>query len=288
MAGFDVYDSNQRTAVLRYLANRTLPIVQIESDGHVRVNMGTATLFEIAGHGVLVTAAHVIREMHARRGHRDDGLACHFVPQRARSDLRPIPLGGVTLSLKERSDRLNQDIGFFALDDETFAELKEHYTSVTPRDLLGGTDQDNGVYVVCGYPSETTDPHNPEPYTLLVASYNNEVEPHHPTDPASHLFLSHGPERVELTADEVDRTPKRADDGPRLHGISGSTVWRVAFTEDSALAWSPDFLHVAAVQTGYLPGKWIRGTRWSLVAQVIRDHHPDEEVRLAIGRLFRT
>lgn len=60
-----------------------------------------------------------------------------------------------------------------------------------------------------------------------------------------------------------------ADDVPDLRGISGSPIWEVSESEPGGL-WHPSKeLKLVGIQHTVSPGRWIKGTRWSVVERCI-------------------
>lgn len=94
-----------------------------------------------------------------------------------------------------------------------------------------------------------------------------------PIDPRTNIALHHcGDLRSaalpELVGVNEIMNPRLKGTMPELYGVSGCSLWTVG--KGSAGLWNPDeSIKVVAIQTGYVPGKLIVGTRWSVLLQLL-------------------
>lgn len=250
----------------QYVFQRTLPIVT--RTGQSR-GIGTGTLFEAEGHLFLITAGHVADECaKAESVTIPSGLAS----RRART-VGPVRRLGVA------SEGLDLDVAALLLLDEDLTGLLRSKMGVMTADDIAPVPASTEWFYVAGYPSVYVDAVEDDVATGMAVTVASEYvgDPPPKTSPETHFLLRHS-----LTGKDAAGAPVQ---GPALGGISGATVWAFDLSRDEQLDWTArGALRAVAVQTHYYRGRYIRSTRWRVVAESLGSVVP-ETARELIKRL---
>ncbi len=232
------------------------------SDGSRSGVIGTGTLFRVAEKSFLVSAHHVFTQATTN----DYGLSLHdLCPD---SDAPPLPLvGRVVFSAA-------YDVAVMELSPEIVAGLPNRtFLSVHEADRMSRRPA-GGVFALFGYPSvQVTPRENLDLLIMPLGHFSNRFigpnESFEDFDPRSHLLVD-----GERNGRQLDSTGRPLPGS--LKGMSGCSIWHVYFPGLSLKHWTPDDVVIVGVQTGvYKNGTVIKGTRWSVVDQLIRKTYPE-------------
>jgi len=244
-------------ALADYIGNGSIPIVG--DDGQVRAFEGTGTLFRFGDSAVLVLAAHVRPLIEA-------GFAF-------------IPLGGgdqtrIRGDFAEATGREDPDVLAIRLPSELAEALEGRYRAHSTGDLFNPNAHTALGYMLAGFQNAERDPLDPRSYSVpmkvLAREYEGSLEDlwlEFRLDPYAHLLLTY--ERAWATEGGESR------ELPDPRGISGCSVWAVVGRQESAV-WDPgDRVRIFAVETSVIRNRWIRSTRWGVVARLLFEAWPD-------------
>jgi hypothetical protein len=231
--------------------------------------IGSGTLFRVADQSFLVTAAHVLEDMHRR--YPDDGFGT--------ADLWGAKKA---LSIQGRTfydPASENDVGLVELSEETVERLSAfEFLRLSAVDLDPSQPPD-GLHYLMGYPIElssrsrgayTTDPFvhsttllRPEPGRFT--NYNYDLQ--------RHLLM-------EIDRNEAVNGVGEPANVPRsFEGMSGCPVWRAHIKGDDPRAWTLANARMVGVQTAVLippgPATIVKATRWTVVAGLICKAYPD-------------
>lgn len=258
----------------------TVPIV-VAIDGEVR-HHGTGTLFQVADHHFLFTAAHVFEA--ASRESKSLGIG-------GSDDGRFIALEGTAFSSSARLDVALHRLGKSAvsrLSRKTFLQLN---------DVEFAEPSQTAVYTVFGFPAILTisSVSSDEPLSLKALEFTSYAFDRDSSmcdgyDSTVHILID---AQHRGTTDEdgqpvsFDRRDGRQAAFPKdLPGISGCSVWRVGDLHAHPDRWSETRPRVVAVQTSvYSSKRAIKATRWVAVSTLIHEVFPELRPALNLWRL---
>jgi hypothetical protein len=237
------------------------PIVAIQ--GNQTRQWGTGTLLRIGDKSFLVSADHVWKSA-VEKGF---GTALHVLNINAAPGnydfAHPVELEGKFYGAKDPPD-----IALVELDEATVEGLRAmHFLRLSEVELA---PKEPGGYCVYGFPQEWASELIPrqhfrlEHLFLLLPRYRGETD--FAGYSAAHHFLLDA-KRPELQ--RADGTLAQIPD--RLEGISGSSVWQIAWPGGGdAARETPEPPRIVGVQTSYYrKSSVIRVTPWGTVAQII-------------------
>jgi hypothetical protein len=246
------------------LAESVVPIIgETDKFGEPQVAVyGTGTLLRIGGRHLLLTAAHVIRDLEEDKVK----LAIQWgIPEAAvlpgqRSDL--IAVSGRAHSTSNTA----LDLGWIELDAQTIGGL-DHRRFLGPEVISVRPRRPDERYLVIGYPQR-------DGWTRLQDGIIHTKPFHH--EEATYA----GPEPV-LTSDSIPYDPKvhtrvRWEGHGDLGGISGCAVWTLDDARSGSLVWTPPpKLVIAAIETDVVERRWIRGTSTFVFLLALVEVYPD-------------
>ena len=258
--GMDDSLRGELDAIKGFLLGSAVPIL-LEREGKFSAQ-GTGALLRIDDALFLVTAAHVTEGLSAGR------LFCPRTPRGAgRERLR-----GTVLAHRPPPDF---DVAVFHLHPEV-AETLDAWRFLTLADLLWSREGDvtcDNRFVLCGFPEEIAAGNNTgllscRPFLMTSTVYQGDTSGFFPPLGDAHLLLAHAAVQFDVETGLRLRSP-------RLHGISGATIWNWGRAPASGL-WAPErALKAVAVETG-VDGReqprWIKGTKWFVVAGILHDN----------------
>jgi hypothetical protein len=249
--------------LLPRLRAATVPLFYIREEYPANpIQVGSGTLFRVAGVSFLVTAAHVYRIMVTHGG----GLYTHDLADGSEF----VPLNG-----KYHFD-VEQDLAVIALSElQVDALPNREYLSIQCTDrLLRGFHE--GWYVIHGYPNcwslveleaQTS---VVRPYTRIVRLFAGKTHNLENYDEGRHRLLDH--------AHGKSLTPSTLkEDLPEcVSGISGSSIWRLIRDGDPTERWDLENAQIVGTETHvYKDGRIVRGTRWAFVHYIIWKCFPE-------------
>ena len=267
-----LWNEIQLVAVGRYLASFTIPIYEVK--GSRLGTKGSALALELGKRDFLVTAGHVARDIRdAPRGSRQLGPTA--LANSSRSELRIWSTG-----LDE------YDLGLIELRSAALRDhLRAHFDFVDPSCAMHLQDW-NEAFVVVGFPSveNQSDGVPPTPRALKCFS---EPFTGNPADdaPAFHPdgeFLLRYDETLTNVAGDMHV------EAPDLHGVSGGPIWALLREDVDDTIWAPKKdLRWVGVETACTPGKYIRGTKLSMLRQLL-NQSVDESLATAFQDCLNT
>jgi hypothetical protein len=238
-------DPQKREALRAFLASVTVPILYYDPKGGGD-QIGTGTLFTVAGRLFLVTAAHLFK----------DHDPAHFsIPSVRTTELWSLGRGKL---LTPRDDAF--DIAVFELHEEaTIARAKASWRILTLANI--GPASLSGVFVLCGFPSERAERRGDVIRGSRVVVFSERIEPPEnvrpPAHPAVDLFFHY--------RETVDGTKT-----PNLGGCSGASIYEYREPRGTAF-WMPErCLTIVGVQSACLERKYFRAKSWAVVLEIMR------------------
>lgn len=253
-----------------FARRHVLPI--IAETPRVRKPIGSAAIFELDGHRLLVTAKHVIDELkkaEAIYGAR----ACWGIPidqSEGRWDTTEVWSLGNRVELRAEGVAKDVDVGVVFINDPEFlAKLEGKREFLRVADHVQMTAPD-GNYFLYGFPGSqaTVDEEHVHhrPFQFATGRYQGPKDEFTARfDPVVNVLLGFA---EEATLDDGTQVPLL--DALGLKGISGCPLWLVENPPDEL--WNPGrHMKVVGVQTGVEDGRFIVGTRWAVVLKAIRE-----------------
>lgn len=247
-------------AMIDHVADSSIPILLEGTDGRPK-EAGSGTLFTVAGHYLVATAAHVVKH--------EPLSSIVLCPFKAPSRLSPKLIGHGWRG-GERRDEL--DIAWIEIAPAAAAQMQRTFMplAVLEGDFSYAADE---LIFVHGYPVER----------LKADDERREYL----SSGIGYLTGTLAPARVEsrfnpsLTADTFLTWPSDdnpfAPDGwlrraPNAKGISGAGIWRMS---NASGIWAPSTARMVAIEHSWVEGAWLRGTQvqhWlQMVAEDISD-----------------
>lgn len=265
----------------------TVAIVLVQ--GTVLRQFGTGTLFRVADHSFLVTAAHVAQEA----PNYGEGLC---IPKANGSFVQihgtwicssAGQYGTATDPFDIAILRLGSSI-VDGLDDESFVRLD---------DISSSEDLSNGIFCLFGYPTIWSQPSTDEnirlknklwQYTTYAFEGATENLPEYQA--RFHLLLNAKlAESADIEGNPFlfcDRSGTTVEFPRGLGGISGCSVWLIGNKNKPLHDWSCKEAKIVAVQTGvYHDRQIIHTTRWIAVSTLLHEAFPDLRPAMALWRV---
>ncbi|HLG59371.1 MAG TPA: hypothetical protein VI485_28795 [Vicinamibacterales bacterium] len=231
--------------------------------------IGSATLYQLAGVHFIVTAGHLV-EAAVEQG-KTIGIATG-----AGNSLVSLDGGGWV-----KADHEAYDLAVHRLNDERLAQLS-HMRFLRLSDITSDEPGPTAVYTICGYPAIWSESSTEErtgwvkPLELTTYAYDGPPlagysEPHH-------LLLSCDSEELS----DLDGTPMEVRDKHHqpvrlpigLRGVSGCSVWHIGDLAVDIERWPP--ARVAGIQNrAYQASGAVRATRWAAVNTLISKAFPE-------------
>ncbi|NBB72235.1 MAG: hypothetical protein GVY35_00990 [Bacteroidetes bacterium] len=263
-------DKAKLEALEEFVISCTVPFAGRK--GKNRGVIGTGTLFSAAGSYFIITADHV----------------ANFIREGKEMTIPSSRDGGLSLTLGHgtvygiNDDETDLDLAIVQLeDDELIQTLRDGWNFVGPNNV-SSVDEDSEFFYVAGYPNTFASQHNADLntglVTIIASRYNGEVSNFEiEINEEVHLLLNH-----HKTGRFVDGTEVPS---PKLHVISGASVWSLRYESGSSDLWVPSkALKIVAVQNSYSPGTYIRATKWLAVARVLKE--ADDEAFVEAGKVL--
>lgn len=266
MASVPPLDHAITAAASGLAAQCTVPFVCEESADVVYV-FGTGTLFHLGGMHVVVTAAHVAQHInsHALGLPIDDRRAPIWRPQ-----------GGQIHTV----DDPKFDIAVLRLDDpDLIAALERTRRFLTLDNVLLRDSPGLVDFYVHGFPSGSARYRSSEltgvPFRFATSRYQGPTNVVGTVvDREVHLLLAHADRALDSLGEPLELPPS-------LGGISGCSIWTTLDRGGSDKLWTPDEnVKVVAVQTHVARNRWIRATKWVVVANALKKIEPSLEPAL--------
>jgi hypothetical protein len=197
--------TEKHDAVKQFMLTVTVPILCDTPKGVDHI--GTGTLFEIGDRSFLVTARHNF----------DNQEAKHFAVPNNPIDSDLQTLGRFVL---HKPDNEAIDVAVLELlESTTIDAVKKGWRLLKPENAAIASPE--GVFLLCGYPSERIRVHDGRLVGTLLLAYTARLKEvpkaEKPVDGRLDLFFHHGTEPTDLTGKPIS--------GPHLRGTSGSSVW---------------------------------------------------------------
>jgi hypothetical protein len=233
--------------------------------------IGTGTLIRVANRLFIVTAAHVIEGL---------DLSLLAVPS-APQDGLPLGISGMLLrpppALRDEVDVAVMEVS----QGDRSRQLEGSWGALTLEDMERNPNP-NGVFALCGYPSEKLRPDGKTLRCVLIAAFTERIPPpanaSGPINDGLDLFFKAEPFGVDTDGDEVVT--------PNLRGCSGAAIWQYTETTGTTL-WTPKrALKVVGVQSSAMNGEWFRAKSWATVLSALRS--ADAALEAEIERYFPT
>ena len=230
----------------------TVPIVGIQ-EGKPALDR-TGILLSVADFDFLVTAAHDLKVIL-------DLQIPLFITSPRKGD------GGIPLIGKWHGTSAKiVDLAVCKLDAQTSGLIR----SAGGR-FLRVTDTDTtclaipGYYLLRGYPHEKQG--DPIRYSTVLFPGSPPTDIVYPFDRQFHILLEH--------SKDIILNDGKATNSPEIKGMSGCGIWRMTSQPEVEWNdWTKDQRKLVAIQTGYVPGQYFKGT-WIVQAwALIQDHYP--------------
>lgn len=250
---------NLTEALTRYLDTRAVSIVG-SVDGRPN-EIGSGTCIQLGGHYFIATAAHVIESYPSER--------LFLVAQNA-SQVGTVPILG-------RGKRNDVDVAWLEIsptdahdvprDFATLEQLQPHCADVgEDLAILYGSPRDR-VQVLSEHELEIA------PVGFVTGAPNAPALPND-VDESAHLFLAYPREaRTDVHGNAVEAV--------EAQGFSGGGVW-LSHVNDRGV-WSPESARLVAIQTSWMPWRWLRCTQIQLWLGMVAEDHEDLRPTLAVS-----
>lgn len=264
----------------------TVAIVLIH--GAVLHQFGTGTLFRIADHSFLVTAAHVVEEARKYEGLCIPTADGSFVQIHGKWICSSKGQYGTATDLFDIAVLRLSSSTVVRLDDESFLRL----------DGIGfNEDLSSGIFCLFGYPALWSQPSTDEnirlkakllQYTTYAFEGSTETLPEYQA--RFHLLLNAGlVGSTDIEGSPVlfcDRSDTTAEFPRGLSGISGCSVWLIGNKNKPLHDWSCEEAKIVAVQTGvYHDRQIIQATRWIAVSTLLYQAFPELRPAMVLWRV---
>ncbi|HWF91410.1 MAG TPA: hypothetical protein VN684_03945 [Terriglobales bacterium] len=247
--------------------------------------LGTGSLFQIADHHFVVTAAHVVKRAYQHdktigiAGDSNSLISVHgdWILSTSASENDPFDTA-VYLLPDNAVQRLSQ-FRFFRLSDVNFGEQSK-----------------TTIFTVFGHPEIWSMPSHDEKEKVQIkgleytaCTYVKSTEALIGYDRKYHLLLDADAKQVTWTDGSVAEFRRQNGTNATfphdLKGMSGGPVWTIGDLDIETRNWPRIAPNWVGVQTGvYQPSQVIRVTRWVAVSTLIHSAFP--ELRSALEILF--
>ncbi|MCO5071508.1 MAG: serine protease [Rhizobiaceae bacterium] len=220
------------TSIQGFLKSVTVPVIEALGDDDID-QVGTGTLFRVAGRLFLVTARHIFDDV------RPENLC---VPRSPDGDRNPHTLGPITVTKPTDS---SIDIAIVEIHSpEAIARIETGWRILSLNMMRPASRE--ALFALSGYPSEL----GKRPHAALVRSTLFIVETDRldeipasadkPVNPDLDLFFAYGRDGLKSNG--------RTMGAPHLRGASGASIWE--FSQSAEQLWTPDgTLKIVGVQS---------------------------------------
>lgn len=246
-------DAREAAAIDRFASSCTIPLFYDKEQTAPLI--GTATLFQVDHHYLLVTAAHLFDK------------PAH--PERFAYPENPVKSQTFTLgrsNVWKPKNHSEIDVAVVELlDEDTIRRLSAGWTFVTLDIVAPPTAQ--GRFFVAGYPSVYTSQKSVWLIGRFLTVFSSRLTSlpsgaEKPVDLNLDLFFKY--------ATEAETLDGRIVKAPELPGLSGASIWQYKDIQVDQV-WTPESsVRIVGVQSAYAKGKYFRGKNWHAVASVLR------------------
>jgi hypothetical protein len=234
-----------------FAASVAVPIVYDHEQGGGD-QVGTGTLLTVDGRFFLVTAAHLFKDCDPGR----------FAIASANTTLMwSIGRCNLLLPTNDAFDVAVVEL----LEEATIERAKASWKILTLANT--GLASQEGVFVLCGFPSERTVRTGDMIRGSRIIAFTNRIsevpaDAEQPVHPALDLFFHYDEEAIQITGTAIAT--------PNLRGCSGTSIWE--YREPQGVSfWTPEqCLRIIGVQSAWLKGKYFRAKSWAAVLEIMR------------------
>jgi hypothetical protein len=222
-----------------FAASVAVPIVYDHEQGGGD-QVGTGTLLTVDSRFFLVTAAHLFKDCDPGR----------FAIASANTTLMwSIGRCNLLLPTNDAFDVAVVEL----LEEATIERAKSSWKILTLANT--GLASQEGVFVLCGFPSERTVRTGDMIRGSRIIAFTNRIsevpaDAEQPVHPALDLFFHYDEEAIQITGTAIAT--------PNLRGCSGASIWE--YREPQGVSfWTPgQCLRIIGVQSAWLKGKYFR------------------------------
>ncbi|MBN9519493.1 hypothetical protein J0H58_13380 [bacterium] len=249
---------------------------------------GSGVLLEIGDKSFIVSAAHVL-----------DWAALHEQPlcvPRSPAPTPPLWLdraeGYLVTQVPEgrkatdphMRDHDPLDVGVCVLHPDDATELKKHFRFLRLYQIDHGVPLLPASYITAGFPSRIEDRHNgghrimPTP-CFAVSNLCDQLPDGAENVVANSIFLTYQRDGFDQEFQEIK--------APKLGGISGGGIWRLADPSRLISLWKVDDVKLVGIETSCCYGHYIRGVSIRVVLGLIGNEWPalQSSIELTHGRV---
>lgn len=243
------------------------------------LQLGSATVFQVADMHFVVTAAHVVRAA---------GEAGKTVGISGGNEHRLVPLAGnwMITSIPEGSTSDRFDLAVHHLSNESLSRLSE-LRFLRLSDVAFDDPGPRAVFTIFGYPGVWTQPIMTEedqlsvkPLEFTTYAYDGNpagIDGYHAY---THLLLSAGAEDTSAPDGQPLEFRDRLGQPVRLpiglKGVSGCSAWHIGDLSVPIEKWGTRGPRLAGVVTGVYQGHGaMRATRWNRVTTLLNEAFPE-------------
>ncbi len=245
------FTETEAAAIERFTLSVTVPILYDKGDS--APVFATGTLFEIDGRFFIITARHVLDNIH-------DSTKLVYPESPLQGQL--FTLGSIEI-YKPKEEHI--DIAVMELKNlETIQRLKTNWKFLSLNNVSSPSEvSGDGAFFVSGYPQALTEADNSRTKSKFVTAYTQRM-PSAPAEakyviPELDLFFVYEEQAISVSGATVST--------PELPGVSGASIWELRSTSG---IWSPEKVaRVVGIQSAYIHSKYLRATRWWAVAKVL-------------------
>jgi len=222
----------------------------------------TGVLFAVGEHYFILTAAHGLEAC------RTHGIPLYTAPTTPGG--YPVPLEVSVFGNK------SMDVAVMEMQADLAEQLLPRRTFLRMTDVDLACETPKGFYVIVGYPNspEYNRVNNAErsvvtnPFFYGALPFDGHPDAELGYDPATHILLKHVREGLD--------SGQQAQYAPRMAGMSGSGIWRLArFDRGHVREWSPDHRRLVAIETSCKHDSFVKGTWIVHVLNLIAENFPD-------------
>lgn len=240
----------------------TVPFYAVQDDKLHRDRTGV--LYKVAGHHFILTASHYLRPI------VENNIPLYI--DRTDNSTLPIPLANAVFHSTEEEGR---DVGVIKLPDDVAEQLLPTKEFVTHSEVRLAEKNADSLYVLFGYPERwsgvaTESSVVSHPLIYVCRPYEGQCDPDAFFDPNVHVVL-------ELHQDAFNVLEEATVQLPRLHGVSGCGIWRVADWSAAGLqGWRPEQTCLVALQHRWYPKReYIQGTWIGFALALVQHNYPE-------------
>jgi hypothetical protein len=261
-----VEDQHALIALKQFAVGAAVPLLYDAPEGVDQV--GTGTLLTLDGRYFIVTAAHIFNECDPGRFAIPNG--------QANAELHTFgPCKLYRANETEIENEAEIDIAILELlDQSTIESAKEGWHILTLENI--GTPSAEGVFVLCGYPSQrawrTNNVIGGRPITIVTERIPSPSTAKAPVHPVLDLFFHYGLDAPDIDGETVTIV--------HLGGVSGASVWEYRKPSHGSLWFPGQTLRVVGVQSAFLYEKYFRAKSWDMVLQMLKQVDPALETAI--------